>query len=205
MTARRPLTALLAWVSIATCVSGCVNGDQADTGASGRTSPITKADDASILELDLALVDQDGRALRLADLGGHVTVAAMIYSSCTAVCPRVTEDMKALEGQLGRAARADVRFVLFSLDPGRDTPAALRRFSMDHHLDAARWRLLADSGRGRARPGGGVGREVPRGREWRDRALRDDLPHRPSGRRTTSPSGFGTGHQSPDDGARPGA
>ena len=35
--------------------------------------------------------------------------------------------------------------MLFSLDPGRDTPAALRRFAAEHALDRSRWRLLAAS------------------------------------------------------------
>ena len=53
-------------------------------------------------------------------------VAAMMYSACTSVCPRVTEDMKVIAAQVSAVERPDVRFVLFSLDPDRDTPAALR-------------------------------------------------------------------------------
>lgn len=98
----------------------------------------------SIYGLDLALVDQDGRSLQLGALRGSVVVAAMMYSSCRSVCPRVTEEMKGIEQQLGAEA-GRVRFVLFSLDPGRDTPAALSGFAREHGLDPARWRLLAAS------------------------------------------------------------
>jgi protein SCO1/2 len=75
-------------------------------------------------------------------------VAAMVYTSCTSVCPRVTDDMKAIEQRLSEADRARVRFVLFSLDPAHDTPAAWQKFAHDHRLDPARWRLLtaADGG-----------------------------------------------------------
>jgi len=98
----------------------------------------------SIFDLDLPMVDHDGQATTLAALKGQVTLAAMVYTSCTAVCIMVTEDMKRIERQLS-GADADVQYVLFSLDPGRDTPAAMRQFAADHRLDLKRWRLLAAS------------------------------------------------------------
>jgi protein SCO1/2 len=102
-------------------------------------------DGASIFALDLAFTDQNGRRLSLKELGGHPMIAAMVYTSCTSVCPRVTDDMKAIEQRLSDADRARVHFVLFSLDPARDTPAAWQKFGRDHHLDSARWRLLTAS------------------------------------------------------------
>jgi protein SCO1/2 len=109
-----------------------------------RSAPAAAAtpDGGSIFDLDLSLVDQQGARVRLADLAGRPLVVTMIYTRCTSVCPRVTDDMKAIERALGARA-AGVTFVLFSLDPNRDTPAALQRFAVLHHLDPARWRLLA--------------------------------------------------------------
>ena len=115
----------------------------ADTLAPAPAQAAT-GDDASTFALDVMLVDQAGTRVQLKDLGGHVMVAAMMYASCTSVCPRVIEDMKGIERQLEPRAK-DIQFVLFSLDPGRDTPLALRRFATDHHLDLARWRLFAAS------------------------------------------------------------
>jgi protein SCO1/2 len=99
----------------------------------------------SIYDLDLALVDSNGSASHLTDLRGQTLVAAMMYSSCNSVCPRVTEDMKTIEKQLSARDRRGVTFVLFSLDPGRDTPMALRRFGTEHGLDPSGWRLFATS------------------------------------------------------------
>jgi protein SCO1/2 len=98
----------------------------------------------SIFGLDLGLVDQDGQALKLADLRGDVMLAAMVYTSCTSICIMVTEQMKAIERQLADVD-GPVKYVLFSLDPGRDTPAAMRAFLREHGLDPARWRLMAAS------------------------------------------------------------
>lgn len=99
---------------------------------------------ASIFDLELPLIDHEGTKLTLADLGGHVMLAAMVYTSCTSVCVLVTEDMKAIERQLS-GTDDGVRFVLFSLDPGRDTPAAMRQFAANQRLDTTRWRLVAAS------------------------------------------------------------
>jgi formylglycine-generating enzyme required for sulfatase activity len=103
---------------------------------------------ASIYDLDLPLLESDGRARSLADLRGRTTVAAMIYTSCTTVCPSITETLKAIERRLPERDRGHVTFALFSLDPGRDTPAALRTFAAEHHLDGTRWRLFAASENG---------------------------------------------------------
>jgi cytochrome oxidase Cu insertion factor (SCO1/SenC/PrrC family) len=100
---------------------------------------------ASIFDLDLPLVESDGATRALADLRGRTIVAAMIYTSCTTVCPSITETLKAIERRLPEPDRANVTFALFSLDPGRDTPAALRRFATEHQLDRTRWRLFAAS------------------------------------------------------------
>lgn len=106
------------------------------------------ADAASIYDLDLVLTDQEGRTVTLGDLRGRPVVASMIYSSCTSVCPRITDDMKRIEQALAGHAGAEVRFVLFSLDPARDTPASLRGFAATHKLAASRWSLLAPSEEG---------------------------------------------------------
>ena len=80
-----------------------------------------------------------------ADLRGRVLVAAMMYTSCTAVCPRVVDDMLGIEKQLRLRDREGVTFVLFSLDPARDTPLALRQFAMGHGLAASDWHLFTAS------------------------------------------------------------
>jgi len=96
----------------------------------------------SIFGLEMDLIDQDGRALRLGDLEGDVMLAAMVYTSCTSVCIMVTEQMKAIEHQLA-GVDDDLKYALFSLDPARDSPEAMTTFAAEHHLDTSRWRLMA--------------------------------------------------------------
>jgi len=99
----------------------------------------------SIYDLDLELVDADGGQVPFGDLRDTVRVAAMIYTQCQSVCPRITHDMKTLENELSGRDLDGVGFVLFSLDPERDSPEALRRFARDHGLDRSRWRLFSTS------------------------------------------------------------
>jgi protein SCO1/2 len=146
---RRALTQTLSLVAVLALVAGgCRRDDDAPEESDARSHRVAEpgalADGESIFGLDLALIDQDGRALTLADLGGETMLAAMVYTSCTSVCIMVTEQMKAIEQQVAGVDN-DVRFVLFSLDPGRDTPEALRAFARTHKLEGSRWRLLAAS------------------------------------------------------------
>jgi protein SCO1/2 len=136
----------LLMVGAGAALMGC--SPRADTTvaapATAASASVTAANDgASLFAFDQPLTDQDGRTIALRDLGGHVLVASMVYASCTSICPRVTSDMQAIERTLADADRPDVRFVLLSLDPTRDTPEAWRRFSLEHHLDNSRWRLLS--------------------------------------------------------------
>lgn len=102
----------------------------------------------SLYDLDLELHDAEGRVLPLSDLRDTVRVAAMMYTNCTSVCPRITHDMKGIERQLSQENLQDVRFVMFSLDPERDSPAALRGFAEGFGLDRSRWRLFSTSEEG---------------------------------------------------------
>jgi len=114
-----------------------------DAGDRGTAAPQQAA--PSLLELPFPLTDAEGRTRTLAEFRGQPFVASMVYTSCTSVCPRITADLRALEKALPPELRARTRFVLFSLDPGRDTRAELVRFAERHALDRSRWTLLASS------------------------------------------------------------
>ena len=137
---------LMCILSTAACAPGPATLDQAPA------KPIDTADllndGASLFALDITMIDHAGRSVTLRDLAGHATVASMVYASCTSICPRVTDEMQAIERQLVAMGRSDVRFVLFSLDPSRDTPEAWSRFAAAHKLDLTRWRLLTPTDEG---------------------------------------------------------
>lgn len=80
---------------------------------------------------EFALVDQEGGTLRTADLHGTVWVASFVFTNCTDVCPLITQQMARLRDSLGQEGLlgGTVRLVSFSVDPARDTPAALRNYA----------------------------------------------------------------------------
>ncbi len=98
--------------------------------------------DSSIYHLESDWLNQNGENLRLADLRGRVRVVAMIFTHCRYACPRLTADMLAIEAELNKSVLDQIGFVLFSIDPERDTPTVLRDYARDNELDPAHWMLL---------------------------------------------------------------
>src|SRR6188474_3197710 len=72
---------------------------------------------------DFTLTNQFNQPVTLADLRGKVWVADIIFTSCAGPCPRMTKQMKALQGALPPASRA--KLVTLTTDPDTDTPAVL--------------------------------------------------------------------------------
>ena len=95
----------------------------------------------SIYRLHIPLIDQDGHAVALDQFRGHPVLVTMFYGSCPQACPLLVSKMKLLEQRLTPAARADLRVLLVSLDPERDTPAQLKALANAHGVDEARWRF----------------------------------------------------------------
>ena len=98
--------------------------------------------DSSLYNIEAKWTGTDERTVSLAEaLGGQKALLAMIYAGCSSLCPLIVERMKAVEEALPERERPHVRFVLISLDPIFDTPAALRAFAVGHGIDPARWGL----------------------------------------------------------------
>jgi protein SCO1/2 len=135
-----------AWpaLALAVALTGCSRPhDRAPVSSADTTT--TSAEQPSLFELSFPFTDAEGHTRTLEEFRGKPFVASMVYTNCTSVCPRVTADLKTLEKALPPDVREDTRFMLFSLDPGRDTPAALTKFAEQHALDRSRWTLLASS------------------------------------------------------------
>ena len=109
-------------------------------GASLAAPPLPKD---SIYQLDLPLTDSAGRTADWGQLRGKPRLVSMFYTSCQYICPLIVESGKAVERQLTPAQRAKLGVALISMDPARDTPAALKKVVSDRKIDAGRWLLAA--------------------------------------------------------------
>jgi protein SCO1/2 len=96
---------------------------------------------SSIYQLQAALTDQDGRPHGLDLYRGHPVLITLFYASCPAACPLIIDTLRATEKDLTPAERADLRVLLVSIDPDRDTPSALRALADQRRIDTTRWTL----------------------------------------------------------------
>jgi protein SCO1 len=86
------------------------------------------------------LPDEQGTTATAAQLHGQIWIADFIFTTCTAVCPRITANMVLLQRKL---ETSNVRFVSFSVDPEHDTVAALAAYKKSWNPDESRWSLLS--------------------------------------------------------------
>jgi len=93
---------------------------------------------------NLELVNQDGETVRFFDdvLKDKVVVINFVFTNCEGACPLITQKLTIvrdmMEGQIGNP----IHFVSLSLDPERDTPAALKKFAQAQHADHDGWVFL---------------------------------------------------------------
>ena len=97
----------------------------------------------SIYQLPVTLTDQHGKSWDWRSKRGKPQVVAMFYTSCQYICPLIVDSGKAVEHALTPAERAKLGILLISMDPKRDTPAALRSVANQRKLDPARWSLAS--------------------------------------------------------------
>ncbi|HEY2440915.1 MAG TPA: SCO family protein [Solirubrobacteraceae bacterium] len=63
----------------------------------------------------------------LARFRGKAVLVSFVYTHCPNVCPIITANLAAAQRQLGSEAR-HLQILLVTVDPRRDTPAAIRTF-----------------------------------------------------------------------------
>ncbi|WP_439860272.1 SCO family protein [Pseudomonas sp. MBLB4136] len=102
--------------------------------AKGQADP-TALLDAGIVLLpqsrnlpELSLVDQDGQAFQLDQLRDRWSLLFFGYTFCPDICPATLAELRQLRGLLPEEARANLRVVLVSVDPHRDTPEQLKKY-----------------------------------------------------------------------------
>ena len=86
---------------------------------------------------DTVLVNQYGEEVQFFSdvLKDQVVAINFIFTNCGGACPIITEKMKAARKALGEEAGGSIRFISISIDPARDTPAAMKKFQEQHQAD----------------------------------------------------------------------
>ena len=130
---RRRLAAALALACGAGLMPMAAAHDHHDHPASQNQAgtPPVVPQGARITLADVALLDQDGRSLRLRSdvLGERIVIVNFAYTTCTTVCPVTSALMAQVQGRLGARLGRDVGLLTISVDPLRDTPARLKAYA----------------------------------------------------------------------------
>ncbi|MEO6787436.1 MAG: SCO family protein, partial [Chthoniobacteraceae bacterium] len=105
----------------------------------------SKFSERSIFRLKAEWTDDSGKKVRLDDFRGRPIVLAMFFTSCQHSCPFIARDMKAMQAALSAKGAERTQFIMVSIDPERDSAAALKEFRRKHKLTGERWTLLTGS------------------------------------------------------------
>jgi len=92
---------------------------------------------------DVKLVDASGETMRFGNAlaaQDRPVLLNFIFTSCTAVCPIMTEIFSQVQTALG-PQRDSIRMISISIDPENDTPAALRAYAAKFGA-GVQWKML---------------------------------------------------------------
>lgn len=85
---------------------------------------------------EIALVNQDGRKIRLSDFSGKAVLVTFIYTRCPMpdFCPRLSGAFAQIHNQLKKNPKDynNTHLVTISFDPKYDTPAVLRKYGLNY-------------------------------------------------------------------------
>lgn len=89
-----------------------------------------------------------GKEVTWDDMKGKVVVADFFFTHCPTICPALTRNMKALQEAVKTNERVGdrepdfVQFLSFSVDPERDSVAALKKWADRFQVNPSNWWLL---------------------------------------------------------------
>jgi protein SCO1/2 len=102
----------------------------------------------SLYQLPVHFTTAGGDHLMLQQYSGQPVVVTMFYGTCKAACPMLTRAMTETAASLPASVRDKVRFLMVTLDPERDTPAALQHLADEYKLEAPRFEVARTDANG---------------------------------------------------------
>ena len=146
--------ALLMLAGLAATVTPGVAAHGAGVGAAHKPQRIAVLDPDSTLEIsqralgrtigDHRLVEAKGTTVRLAELRGRPLVVSLIYTSCSHICPMITQRLRQAVEEAQRVIGPD-RFAVITVgfDTRNDTPMRMAAFARAQGVALPNWRFLS--------------------------------------------------------------
>ncbi len=95
------------------------------------------------------LINQLGDTVNLYDLQGKLIVMDYFFTSCRSICPVLTGNMLKMQRSFAKGGdvmsapdSSIVQFISFSVDPGTDSVARLKKYADHFGIDPGNWWLL---------------------------------------------------------------
>src|SRR5476651_1448260 len=89
---------------------------------------------------DFTLTDQNGKPVTLKTFEHKIIIVSFFFSNCPTLCTEVNRNIDSLaQGYLKNKL---IQFVSITVDPQRDTPEALKKYSAKYGLSDDKWRFL---------------------------------------------------------------
>ncbi|WP_433890771.1 SCO family protein [Streptomyces sp. CA-111067] len=105
------------------------SGNAAANIAGGSAPGAGTTLDTPFTKPSLVLTDNHGKPYDLVkETAGHPTLLFFGYTHCPDVCPTTMSDIALAKSELSKADQAELRIVMVSSDPERDTPARLNEW-----------------------------------------------------------------------------
>ena len=87
-----------------------------------------------------SFINQDGKTVTNKDVEGKTYVVEYFFTTCKGICPKMNENMS----KVYQAFRGDKRVMILShtVDPKKDTVAAMKEYSLRFDADPSQWMFL---------------------------------------------------------------
>ena len=87
-----------------------------------------------------SFTNQDGKVITEKDIEGKICVVSYFYATCKGICPKMNENMTSV----AKAFHGNKNVVILShtVDPKKDTVAALKAYSLRFDADPEQWMFL---------------------------------------------------------------
>lgn len=143
------IIAIALWAVLLAAMVGVVAGKLWGPRLVARTPDATRQASAGPQEplpvlypaAQFTLTDQDNKPFSSTSLRGRPWVAAFIFTTCSGICPVMTQSMSGLQPKLPPG----LQLVTVTVNPSHDTPAVLKQYAAEHKADESRWRFLTGS------------------------------------------------------------
>jgi protein SCO1/2 len=95
---------------------------------------------------DFSLTDQNSKKVALSDFKGKVVLVTFLYTQCPypEKCPMLAQKLGKTRDLLDQveSAKGQFQVVSITLDPKRDTPAALKKYAQGQDENATNWTFM---------------------------------------------------------------